>query len=322
MELKGFSLEKLHEDSIIEELSQQGIDAYERKCSGNILDGTFKQEINISRTAFTRVCVMLTDERREKNLTKDHVRELIKRLRHRNIALLVSICLLLAACFLTGHFINKNSELQANIENLESTISNCKSIIRDKESEISDLEEEIEYYSAKPNGTGDESTTSTEYTSNYEQRKNELYEKYGSPTEPTPALTPSQLPYNGRIVYPSSEGYPESGCGVITIEASNNENYYVKLRDVHTNDVVLSFIVHAGMSVDANIPFGEYVLTYAYGNEWYGYEDLFGPDTSYAIADDTFLFEDYGDSVTWWKVELYLHYNGNLDTESLDSDEF
>lgn len=139
---------------------------------------------------------------------------------------------------------------------------------------------------------------------------------------PTVTLTPALLPPNGRIVYPSSEGYPEDGCGLITIEAGSNANYYVKLRDVYTNDVVLSFFVRAGMSVDANIPFGEYVLTYACGDEWYGYTRLFGEDTSYNRADETFLFEDYGNSVTWWEVELYLQTNGNLDTEEIEKEEF
>ena len=134
--------------------------------------------------------------------------------------------------------------------------------------------------------------------------------------------TPIALPHNGRIVTPSSEGYPDTGCGVLTIVASDCENCYVKLRDVYTDEVVLSFIVHAGMSVDVNIPFGEYELTYACGDEWFGYAKLFGIKTSYYKAEDTFLFEDYGDSVTWWTVELFLQYDGNLDTDTIDPDEF
>ena len=139
---------------------------------------------------------------------------------------------------------------------------------------------------------------------------------------PKPTAAPDPLPPNGRIVFPSIKGYPEEGCGLLTIEASNYENYYVKLRDVNTGKVALSFIVHAGMSVDVNVPFGEYVLTYACGDEWYGYGYLFGEDTSYCMAEETFIFKDYGDSVTWWEVELYLQTNGNLETTTIDPDDF
>lgn len=135
-------------------------------------------------------------------------------------------------------------------------------------------------------------------------------------------LTPHELPSNGFIIYPTIKGYSSESCGLLTVVASVSESYYIKLRDRETGDLVLSFFVRAGMTVDVNVPYGEYELSYACGESWYGYNFLFGADTSYARADDTFIFEDYGDSYTWWTVELYRQYGGNLDTEPIDSDEF
>lgn len=135
----------------------------------------------------------------------------------------------------------------------------------------------------------------------------------------TPALKPRTPPDNGYIVLPIG-GYDDGGQ--LTIETQGPEIYYIKLRDIHTNSIVLSFFVHGGSSVDVRIPFGEYEMSYACGETWYGYQYLFGKDTSYCKAEDTFVFERNGDSATWWTVELYLQTNGNLSTEPIDPDDF
>ena len=134
--LKGFSMEKLCEDGIVEELSVQGINVYEQKYSVNVRDGSVKQNSRISPKAFTKVCVMLMDERREKNLTKNNVRELAKRLRLRNIAIIVVVCALLGVCFLAWSFHSKNADLRASVNTLESSV-------RAKDSKIKSLEDEV-----------------------------------------------------------------------------------------------------------------------------------------------------------------------------------
>jgi hypothetical protein len=142
---------------------------------------------------------------------------------------------------------------------------------------------------------------------------------------PTPTVYPTSiplpLPQNGEILTSAwkRRDFPQ---GLLTIETSGSHHHLVRLRDWYTNENVLTFFVRAGQSVDIDVPIGKYTLSYATGDNWYGRNHLFGDSTSYAIADDPFLFEDYGDSTTWWTVELYLQNNGNLDTSSISPEDF
>lgn len=133
---------------------------------------------------------------------------------------------------------------------------------------------------------------------------------------PAPQLSLAELPPNGRIVYPNNMGYSEGGSLIIV--ANNNTHYYIKLRDAKTDKIVLSFFVQAGMSAEVTVPCGEYALSYACGEDWYGYTRLFGDTTSYCKADEVFDFVNYGQ----YTVELYERPGGNLSTEEIDPEDF
>ena len=70
------------------------------------------------------------------------------------------------------------------------------------------------------------------------------------------------------------------------------------------------------------VPFGTYEVRYASGDTWYGYEYLFGPETSYSKADKAFTFEFDGNQISGYTITLYKVTNGNLSTKKIRPNEF
>lgn len=132
---------------------------------------------------------------------------------------------------------------------------------------------------------------------------------------PAPTLTPKVYPTNGHILYPQT---PYFKGGQLTVKTSGSQHHVVRLRDVDTNELVLSVFVRAGETANVTVPEGEYVLTYAAGETWYGTGHLFGEEMSCFITDDTFPF----DINTRWTVTLYPQHNGNLGTDPIDASDF
>ena len=135
-----------------------------------------------------------------------------------------------------------------------------------------------------------------------------------------PSTAPFVTPSNGKIL--SSSVPADERIAPFTIDTTGDGYYYIKLRDVYTKQPVLTFFVHGGRSVEVDVPLGMYELLYAHGDTWYGVNNLFGPDTVYSKADDTFNFYEEDGYVNGWTVELYMQANGNLDVDSISPDEF
>ena len=133
-------------------------------------------------------------------------------------------------------------------------------------------------------------------------------------------MTLAALPENGYIF--NNQFFGSGARGTLTIETQGIQHHFLKLRDSRTGELKLSFFVRAGETVDMEVPAGVYTLSYASGETWYGIKDLFGEDTYYAKSDDLFPFTVTEESATWWKVELYLNSDGNMDTYTIDADEF
>lgn len=127
-----------------------------------------------------------------------------------------------------------------------------------------------------------------------------------------------ELPKNGEVL----SGNAEDRIAPFTINTEGNGYYYVKLKDADTKEDVICFFVYGGKSADVDVPLGTYELVYAYGLEWFGLEELFGADTSYTKADELFDFTQDETQVYGWTVDLYVQYNGNLETEEIDASEF
>ena len=84
--------------------------------------------------------------------------------------------------------------------------------------------------------------------------------------------------------------------------------------------------VRGGTTVEVEVPLGSYAIRYATGPIWYGYDYLFGPETAYAEADETFVFKREttldGWSINGFTVILYPVIDGNLSTTRLQASEF
>ncbi len=76
--------------------------------------------------------------------------------------------------------------------------------------------------------------------------------------------------------------------------------YYVLLVDAFTGEDVAAFFVWPGETEEIGVPFGDYLVYFAYGSEWYGEDELFGFDTYFEEIGGIFSFYDDG-----------LYYMGN-----------
>lgn len=146
---------------------------------------------------------------------------------------------------------------------------------------------------------------------------------------PTPSPTSSTLPnpkitpFSGKIFFENSD----SGDRIapLTIDASGfplSTGFFVKLRQPITKVTVLTFYVRGNTKPEVEVPLGIYEILYASGTEWYGEDLLFGPDTSYYLADELFEFYEEDGYVNGWTVTLDKKYNGNLDVDMITAEEF
>ena len=140
-----------------------------------------------------------------------------------------------------------------------------------------------------------------------------------SPTpEPTVKPQPLPAPDSGEILYQSS-----LDCiAPFTIETSGSGYYLVKLRDPVTKSDVIRVFVHGGDTIHVEVPLGTFELVYATGSVWYGPHRLFGDRTECSKASDYFDFYEEDGYINGWTVTLYPVYDGNLETVSIDIDDF
>ena len=127
---------------------------------------------------------------------------------------------------------------------------------------------------------------------------------------PTAFTAPEQsLPANGHVRPPvnTSETAP---FRILT--SGGDTHYYLKLEESGTGRSALTVFVRSGHQVDMRVPFGTYVVKYASGQKWYGYQHLFGPNTAYNKADSTFAFRREGNQIKGFSITLYVVEGGNL----------
>ena len=141
--------------------------------------------------------------------------------------------------------------------------------------------------------------------------------------EPAPA-EPAAAPLVPQPVTPGLlyDWSGQEAVAPLSIVTSAGRDYYVKLVYAGTNDAVIGLYVLGGVTQDITVPLGTYEMRYASGTTWYGYTDLFGPETAYAKADTTFDFREETDGYTGYTVELILQEGGNLNTLSIGPEQF
>jgi hypothetical protein len=125
-------------------------------------------------------------------------------------------------------------------------------------------------------------------------------------------MEPLKSPENGEIllgknIYCNSE---------LTIRSSTSEACYIKLKNSNGYDV-FAFFVRPGSTATVSVPDGYYYVYFAYGNDWYGTEYIFGSETTYAKDDKLLDFENYT-----WSYTLYPSIGGNFTETPISADEF
>ena len=161
-----------------------------------------------------------------------------------------------------------------------------------------------------------------------------------------PVLDP---PSSGTIRKHTKEmvAYPDTNMAPFEIKTSTGGNYLVKLENSLSGKNIMDIFVHGGDTIEVSVPLGKYVVKYAVGDIWYGYDCMFGPDTkkawpsscmcqhshdckiglstraaSYNKAGSSFHFKRDGNRISGYTITLYQVLHGNLSTHPIDASKF
>jgi hypothetical protein len=126
------------------------------------------------------------------------------------------------------------------------------------------------------------------------------------------------MPYNGK----EQKFVNDKSIAPLTIETSAGANYLVKIVDYYSKSNVMTIFIKGGNTIRTKVPLGTFEIRYASGEQWYGYKHLFGNDTSYSKADESFDFRNTGYQITGYTLTLYRVSNGNLRTSHMNPSEF
>lgn len=140
-------------------------------------------------------------------------------------------------------------------------------------------------------------------------------------------LEPSRPIFNKPPLPPPSSGHLRNlsgleGIAPLEIHTQAGAHYLVRLENVDTGLAELDIFVRGGSTVAIEVPLGEYRVKYASGETWYGFGDLFGPDTAYQQASTNFSFTRNSRGVSGYTLTLYRVAGGNLRTESIPPERF
>lgn len=168
------------------------------------------------------------------------------------------------------------------------------------------IEEKTNLYKESGNDSYSKKLESTTSSEKYDVTKN--------------TYTPPEhsLPYNGEI---RNYSYSEK-IAPLNIKTSYGVNYLVKLKGVYNKEPIMTVFIIGGNEITINVPLGSFEITYASGNKWYGYDYLFGNETSYSKADEIFNFRNIGYEISGYTITLYRVSNGNLNTQNINQSQF
>jgi hypothetical protein len=129
---------------------------------------------------------------------------------------------------------------------------------------------------------------------------NEPTQRLQSGSDPTPRVSPNPPPtptgFNAPALSPPRNGTVinlsnDARLAPFEIRSNRGRDYVVKLTSSITGEDAMIVFVRGGQTVETEAPLGRFMVKYASGNTWYGYEHLFGPDTIYSKADGAFDFK-------------------------------
>jgi peptidoglycan hydrolase-like protein with peptidoglycan-binding domain len=126
-------------------------------------------------------------------------------------------------------------------------------------------------------------------------------------------------PENGKIYFVSGK---EEVAPLEIKTPDQGYDFFVKLSEANGGLPVKAFYVRSGSTFRTKVPLGNYDIKYVTGENWYGTTCLFGLATLYSKADKVFNFEQKGNQVTGYSVELILQVDGNLSTKSIQPEDW
>ncbi len=147
-----------------------------------------------------------------------------------------------------------------------------------------------------------------------------------SPPKPTFNAPPLTTPGTGTVRRFFDQSVETTQ---LEIQTSSDHNYLVKLETI-SGKQVMDIFIRGGDTYDGQAPLGNYIIKYATGSVWYGYEHYFGPKAGYQKAKPFFSFEKewindgvrQGYRSRGHTIKLYSVRNGNLETIKISPAEF
>lgn len=154
-------------------------------------------------------------------------------------------------------------------------------------------------------------------------RVSESPQKYTNTPRPTSTATPLpqyNFPHNGTIDYFTFEDDCVAPLEIIT---SSDYNYTI-ISVVRVGGVlpIIKAYIHGGETIEFDVPVGRYEIYFAEGDIYYGPQKMFSKEGAYSKFEEPLEF--YGDGEYYYghSLTLYSVYNGNIDTNSIDIEDF
>lgn len=145
-----------------------------------------------------------------------------------------------------------------------------------------------------------------------------VHARAASPRVPTFAEPLQPLPPHGKV----DQFTKKAPVAQLQIKSAGDTNALVKLVDISSGHDVLKVFVHGGQEAIAKVPLGTYEVRWCSGEQWYGTENRFGPDTMCFRANGSFDFSIDRNTVQGYSLTLYRVPNGNLRVSRISPEMF
>lgn len=157
--------------------------------------------------------------------------------------------------------------------------------------------------------------------------------KVPAPAAKAPQPQWSQITDNSRATPAPLRLTPPESCSASFTSGAGNRSHFIEVKTNPRGGMTLvrmyvngapewygQVFIHAGDTCRLNLPRGVFKMKTASGQNWYGYESLFGArSTYYSESSDLFDLTEPG---SYYTVELIEQVGGNMDTHSISAAQF
>lgn len=135
---------------------------------------------------------------------------------------------------------------------------------------------------------------------------------------PTALPEPLLRPWTGMIFDRSGEQL----LAPLKIITEAGADYVLKFSRVGKADSDIWIYIRGGEEFEMRAPLGVFELRYATGENWSGYDRLFGSNTAYQMADRSFEFSRSTQGYAGHTIRLIKRVDGNMRTRSIRPSDF